>query len=928
MSESTPAESSPLANPAADDSAEKSSKAKAASNGTKLKPGTPSTAGTKANDSKVTKKMVKEAEQELYQLLLKKKQADRNLIEAENSIYDFETSYFESSGHEGNVVHGFEGYLNTSRSERRHMHFTDADRIFSQSSATFKKAQEAKIAASLLDSDSDESEIGTTSNTGDPSRLIVVSNRLPVTLAQSGNEWSFKLSSGGLVSALSGLKREMSFTWVGWPGKDFGESDRQKINSLLKENSCGAVYLDDETAELYYNGFANSILWPLFHYHPGEMIFEDAAWDAYQRANQAFAESLLDQVQDGDLVWIQDYHLMLLPRMLRKLLDERGLRSVKIGWFLHTPFPSSELYRILPVRREILEGVLAADLLGFHTYDYARHFLSSCTRILGLPSAPNSVECEGRVVHVGTFPIGIDPEKFAEALETSEVQGRLQEFEQKFKGTRVVVGVDRLDYIKGVPQKFLAFEHFLTQHPEHVGRVVLVQVAVPSRGDVEEYKQLISNVNELVGRINGRFGTVEYTPIHFLHKSVTFTELVSLYAVSDVCLITSTRDGMNLVSYEYVASQQQRHGVLVLSEFAGAAQSLNGSLIINSWNIEEVADAMNQALSMSAEQRAANFNMLYKYVTKYTAAYWGVSFISELKRVSQAADELAQLPQLTAQVACDKFTAVSGRTRLLLLDYDGTLSATRTIPEFARPSPQILRMLRRLSEQPGTLVYVVSGRTRAHMERWFEGLDLGLVAEHGLFYRHPQAAQKRMAQSPAVDGDEPKRKLDGWYCLVEHTDPQWRDTVLPLFQHYAERTPGSFIEEKEIDITWHYRNTDPEFGLWQANELKINLERVLSHLPLTIVDGNKTVEVRPSSVDKAYAFRAIMGDLRDLDLGFVMGIGDGRGDENAFSYLHAEFKRLPALITCTVGRKSTHAKYYLPNVDSVLSILSKLAGSD
>ncbi|KAJ1932639.1 Trehalose-6-P synthase/phosphatase complex synthase subunit, partial [Linderina macrospora] len=403
--------------------------------------------------------------------------------------------------------------------------------------------------------------------------------------------------------------------------------------------------------------------------------------------------------------------------------------------------------------------------------------------------------------------------------------------------------------------KLLAFEEFLTRYPEYVGRVVLVQVAVPSRGDVEEYRQLIVSVNELVGRINGRFGTVEYTPIHFLHKSVNFTELVSLYAVADVCLITSTRDGMNLVSYEYVASQQKRHGVLVLSEFAGAAQSLNGSLIINAWNIEEVADALHQALSMPAAQREANFKTLYKYVNKHTAAYWGMSFIGELRRISLAADELAQLPELTPRIVIDKFKA-STRTHVIVLDYDGTLSATKSIPEFARPSPLILNILRRLAALPNTLVYVVAGRIRAHMDRWFQGIDIGLVAEHGLFYRHPSSVASTESAAAAIadltlsdtgsDAEQGspnqgtamtrlKTKMeDGWYSLVQHTDPQWRETVLPLFQHYTERTPGSFIEEKEIDVTWHYRNTDPEFGAWQANELQMNLEKVLAHLPLTI----------------------------------------------------------------------------------------------
>ncbi|KAJ2491349.1 Trehalose-6-P synthase/phosphatase complex synthase subunit [Coemansia sp. RSA 2050] len=762
-------------------------------------------------------------------------------------------------------------------------------------------------------------------------RLIVVSNRLPVTLEQKGSDWSFKLSSGGLVSALSGLKREMSFTWVGWPGKDFGAEDRAKIDRLLGENSCSAVYLDDETAEQYYNGFANSILWPLFHYHPGEMMFEEAAWGAYQRANAAFAAALAAVVEEGDLVWIQDYHLMLLPRMLRELLDGSGRGGVKIGWFLHTPFPSSELYRILPVRRQILEGVLAADLLGFHTYDYARHFLSSCTRILGLATTGDAVDAAGRVVRVGTFPIGIDPGKFSEALRTDAVRRRLGELERRFAGERVVVGVDRLDYIKGVPQKLLAFEQFLSQQQQQqqqqqgagggggegaaapaapaapAERVVLVQVAVPSRGDVEEYRQLIGSVNELVGRINGRFGTVEYTPIHFLHRSVAFAELVALYAVADVCLITSTRDGMNLVSYEYVATQAQRHGVLVLSEFAGAAQSLDGALIVNAWNIEEVAGALAHALAMPAAQREASFRTLHRYVARHTAAAWGAGFIAELTRVCRAADAAALLPPLPAPAAQAAFRAAA--RRLLVLDYDGTLSATRTIPEFARPSPLALRALQRLADAPGALVYVVSGRTRADMERWFRGVGVGLAAEHGLFYRHPPAAAAALGLAA------------GWLGLPAPADPLWRDAVLPLLQHYAARTPGSFVELKEAGVTWHFRNADPEFGEWQASELRANLERVLAHRPLAIVCANKAVEVRPARVDKPAAVRAIVAELPAVD--FVLAAGDGRADEPVFAYLAQEFAHVP-LFTATVGRKPTAARYYVQDVDAVLSLLAKL----
>ncbi|RDB25689.1 Alpha,alpha-trehalose-phosphate synthase [UDP-forming] 1 [Hypsizygus marmoreus] len=491
--------------------------------------------------------------------------------------------------------------------------------------------------------------------------LIVVSNRLPITITKDANgEYHFKMSSGGLVSALSGFKKSLNFTWIGWPGFAIPPKDRALVDKrLMEEYSCQAVHLEDDVADRHYNGFSNSILWPLFHYHPGEMNFEEENWLAYRQANMRFAEVVLQQVKPGTMVWVQDYHLMLLPLLLRGLIDggnagdftvhelskimegvesespspDAPIPGVKIGFFLHTPFPSSEIYRILPVRREILLGVLYCDLIGFHTYDYARHFLSSCTRILGLPTMPNGVEFEGRLVHVGTFPIGIEPSTFIDNLKREPVKKRIAQLEHRFNGVKVIVGVDRLDYIKGVPQKLHALELFLTQHPEWIGRVVLVQLAVPSRQDVEEYQNLRSTVNELVGRINGRFGTVEFMPIHFMHKSLTFDELCALYAVSDVCLVSSTRDGMNLVSYEYVACQQARQGVMILSEFAGAAQSLNGSIIVNPWDSQQVADAIHEAVTMDATTRAENHRKLFKYVNKYSAAFWGSSFIREMSRI-------------------------------------------------------------------------------------------------------------------------------------------------------------------------------------------------------------------------------------------------------------------------------------------------------
>lgn len=470
-------------------------------------------------------------------------------------------------------------------------------------------------------------------------RLLLVSNRLPITIKRADEgKYEMSMSSGGLVSGLSGLSKTTTFQWYGWPGLEVPEGEVAGLKDQLKsEYNAVPIMLDDELADRHYNGFSNAIMWPLFHYHPGEITFDESAWEGYTEANRLFAKAVAKDVQDNDMVWVHDYHLMLMPAMLREEIGNTK-KNVKIGFFLHTPFPSSEIYRILPVRNEILLGVLHCDLIGFHTYDYCRHFLSSCSRILGLATTPNGVEFQGKVVTVGAFPIGIDPEKFDEGLQKPKVQERIAALEKKFQGVKLIVGVDRLDYIKGVPQKLHALEVFLTEHPEWIGKVVLVQVAVPSRQDVEEYQNLRAVVNELVGRINGKFGTIEFMPIHFMHKSVSFDELIALYSVSDVCLVSSTRDGMNLVSYEYIATQEKRHGVMILSEFTGAAQSLNGSLIVNPWNTEELADSIHDAVTMGDEQRNINYQKLSKYVRKYTSAWWGESFVKELRRISETAD--------------------------------------------------------------------------------------------------------------------------------------------------------------------------------------------------------------------------------------------------------------------------------------------------
>jgi len=763
-------------------------------------------------------------------------------------------------------------------------------------------------------------------------RLIVVSNRLPVTISRSSEGvYKFKMSSGGLVSALSGMKRDMKFIWIGWPGMEIPEEEQEIVRQELFETySCYPVFLSDEIADAHYNGFSNGILWPLFHYYPGEINFDETQFEAYIRANKAFLDTVNDIIHEGDMVWVHDYHLMLLPQMLRESHPESF--DLKIGFFLHIPFPSSEMYLVLPVRKEILLGVLNCDLIGFHTFDYARHFITACQRVLNVPTRPNAVEYKGRIVAVDAFPIGIDPENFLNELKKDSVQKRIEYLKKKFQGAKILVGVDRLDYIKGVPQKLLAFENFLTQHPEWIGKVILVQVAVPSREDVKEYQYLQSIVSQLVGKINGEFGTFDFMPIHYLHKSVTFSELNALYAISDACIVTSTRDGMNLVSFEYISCQEEKKGVLILSEFAGAAQSLLGSIVINPWNSEDISNAIYKALTMPEDVREKNHEQQFKYVQKYTAAHWGKSFISELKSVSEEYNN-ENFKILTPDILLEKLNK-STKKKLIMIDYDGTLTSTHKLPEFAKPNKALDKLLRDLQNVENTYIYILSGRSRVYLDRWFNDIGLGLSAEHGCFYKHnkkwikdynikEKLKNNKTLQHTLFSGN---KSTQGWLALIDEVESPWRDTIRPLLQYYTKRTPGSFIEEKEINMSWNYRNADPIFGSWQASELLHDLENIISYMAVTVVIGNKVVELRPSIIDKSTAARAILTDFKAQDeYDFVMYIGDGKEDEVVFSYLN-EITDIDqdSVITAVVGKKQFNVKYYIENVEKVNELLKSI----
>lgn len=712
-------------------------------------------------------------------------------------------------------------------------------------------------------------------------RLLVVANRLPVSAVRRGEEsWSLEISAGGLVSALLGVK-EFEARWIGWAGVNVpDEAGKRALTKALAEKRCIPVFLDEEIVHQYYNGYCNNILWPLFHYLglPQEDRLAttrsfQSQFAAYKKANQMFADVVNEHYEEGDVVWCHDYHLMFLPECLKKYNSK-----MKVGWFLHTPFPSSEIHRTLPSRSELLRAVLAADLIGFHTYDYARHFVSSCTRILGLEGTAEGVEDQGRLTRVAAFPIGIDSDRFIRALEVPPVQEHIRELKERFAGRKVMLGVDRLDMIKGIPQKILAFEKFLEENPSWRDKVVLLQIAVPTRTDVPEYQKLTSQVHEIVGRINGRFGTLTAVPIHHLDRSLDFHALCALYAVTDIALVTSLRDGMNLVSYEFVACQDSKKGVLILSEFAGAAQSLGaGAILVNPWNITEVAASIGQALNMTAEEREKRHCHNFQHVTLYTAQEWAETFVSELNdTVVEAQLRIRQVPPpLPGKDAIRHYLQSSNR--LLILGFNATITEPVDTPGRRgrdqikdmelKLHPDLRESLTALCSDPETTIVVLSGSGRSVLDDNFGEYNMWLAAENGMFLR--------------------STKGEWMTTMPEHLNMEWVDSVKHVFEYFTDRTPGSHFETRETSLVWNYKYTDIEFGRLQARDM---LQHPISNASVEVVQGSRSVEVRAVGVTKGAAIDRILGEIVhsksiSTPIDYVLCIGHFLGkDEDVYTF--------------------------------------------
>ncbi|XP_022139989.1 alpha,alpha-trehalose-phosphate synthase [UDP-forming] 1-like [Momordica charantia] len=740
-------------------------------------------------------------------------------------------------------------------------------------------------------------------------RLLVVANRLPVSAVRRGKEtWHLEISVGGLVSALLGLK-EFEARWIGWAGVNVpDEAGQRALEKALAEKKCIPVFLDEEIVHQYYNGYCNNILWPLFHYLglPQEDRLAttrsfQSQFDAYKKANQMFADVVNKYYEEGDVVWCHDYHLMFLPKCLKEHNNK-----MKVGWFLHTPFPSSEIHRTLPSRTELLRSVLAADLVGFHTYDYARHFVSACTRILGLEGTPEGVEDQGKLTRIAAFPIGIDSDRFIRALKLPQVQDHVKELQERFAGRKVMLGVDRLDMIKGIPQKILAFEKFLEENPKWRDRVVLLQIAVPTRTDVRDYQKLTSQVHEIVGRINGRFGTLTAVPIHHLDRSLDFHALCALYAVTDVALVTSLRDGMNLVSYEFVACQASKKGVLILSEFAGAAQSLGaGAVLVNPWNITEVAASIGYALNMEADERERRHHHNFMHVTTHTSQEWAATFVSELNdTIVEAQIRTRQIPPLLpTREAVNRY--VQSHNRLVILGFNATL--TEAVDALGRRYGQIRDMdlkvhpdvrepLKKLCDDPNTTVVVLSGSDRSVLDDNFGDYNMWLAAENGMFLR--------------------PTKGEWMTTMPENLHMDWVESVKHVFEYFTERTPRSHFELRETSLQWNYKFADVEFGRLQARDLLQHLwTGPISNASVDVVQGSRSVEVRAVGVTKGAAIDRILGEIvRDKGtnqpIDYVLCVGHFlTKDEDVYTFFEPD---LPSEVPPTARATVTTNPFGVP----------------
>ncbi|CAN6852188.1 unnamed protein product [Brassica oleracea] len=777
-------------------------------------------------------------------------------------------------------------------------------------------------------------------------RKIIVANTLPLQSKRDSEtgKWSFSWDEDSLQLQLKdGFPPETEFLYVGSLNAHVEPNEQEAVSqTLLTGFNSVATFLPKDLQEMYYRGFCKHQLWPLFHYmlpmfpDHGDR-FDRKLWQAYVSTNKIFSDRVMEVINpEDDYVWIQDYHLMVLPTFLRKRFNR-----IKLGFFLHSPFPSSEIYRTLPVRDEILRGLLNCDLIGFHTFDYARHFLSCCSRMLGLDYQSKrghiGLDYFGRTVFIKILPVGVHMGRLESVLNLPSAAAKIKEIQEEFKGKKLVLGIDDMDIFKGISLKLLAMESLFETYWHLRGKVVLVQIVNPARTSGKDVEEAKRETYVTAKRINERYGSVDYKPIVLIDRLVPRYEKSAYYAAADCCLVNAVRDGMNLVPYKYIVCRQggslvndssPRTSTLVVSEFIGCSPSLSGAIRVNPWDVDDVAQAVNSALKMSEAEKQLRHEKHYHYISTHDVGYWAKSFMQDLERACKdhyskrcwgigfgLGFRVLSLSPSFRKLSVEHIVPVyrKAQRRAIFLDYDGTLVPESSITQ--DPSAEVLSVLKALCEDNKNTVFIVSGRGPESLSEWLSPCEnLGIAAEHGYFIRWNSKKE--------------------WETCYASTGTEWKAMVEPVMRSYMEATDGSSIEFKESALVWHHQDADPDFGSCQAKELLDHLESVLANEPVVVKRGQHIVEVKPQGVSKGLAAERVIREMveRGEPPEMVICIGDDRSDEDMFEGMlstvtNPELLIQPEVFACTVGRKPSKAKYFLDDVADVLKLLKGLGDS-
>ena len=723
-------------------------------------------------------------------------------------------------------------------------------------------------------------------------KTIIISNRLPIKIVQDNNELLYKASEGGLATGLNSVFKQGNNLWVGWPGLAIEKSQEEEVHSNLIKQHMKPVFLSTEEIEDFYEGFSNETLWPNFHYFNQYTVYKEELWLAYQRVNKKFAESLSEELEDDDTVWIHDYQLLLLPQLIRAISP-----NATIGFFLHIPFPSYESFRLLPWRRELLNGLLGADFLGFHTYDDMRHFLSSVNRLAGLGNSNGTIKVKNRLIKADALPMGIDYEKYATSAQDPETLAREARYRKSIGTVKLILSIDRLDYSKGIPQRLRAFELFLSKYPDFKEKVSLFMVVVPSRDSVSKYKQLKEEIDLLVGRINGQFSKLNWTPIHYFYRSFPLPALSAFYRISDVALVSPMRDGMNLVCKEYVASRLDKKGVLILSEMAGASKELSDAIIVNPNDIHQLVEAMHKALTMPEDLQIESMTSMQKSLKRYNIHAWVKLFMDELANVKKEQSHLKTRlidNQLSEEI---KHAYKQSKERLIFLDYDGTLVGFFENPDDSKPDQELIEILEHLTKDINNHIVIISGRGRQSLEEWMKPYTLDIIAEHGVWIK----------------------RMDKPFKTFIKINASWKKEILSLLERYVNRTPGSFVEEKDYSLVWHYRKVETGLGEVRTRELTSHLKYMTANENLEVLEGDMIVEIKNSEINKGKAAQKLMKIYPDAD--FLLALGDDFTDEDTFKAMPEE------AYTIKVGTSASEAKFSVNSYKEVRKFFNEIIKS-